>query len=173
MARALMLIDVQRNMLEPPTPVPSAGATREALHDLLLRARREGALVIHVLNDGAPGDPDEPGTDGWELVFPPDAGELILRKDQEDTFAANPALADELSAREITEVVIAGLQSNYCVAESSRGALKQGLRAILASGAHATYDEGEPASVISARIEQELADEGVVVLPCRDLSFTG
>jgi streptothricin hydrolase len=173
MARALMLIDVQRNMLEPPAPVPSAGATREALQDLLLRARREGALVIHVLNDGGPGDPDEPGTDGWQLVFPADAGELILRKDQEDTFAANPALATELSAREITEVVIAGLQSNYCVAESSRGALKQGLRAILASGAHATYDEGEPASVISARIEQELAREGVVVLPSRDLSFTG
>jgi streptothricin hydrolase len=173
MARALMLIDVQRNMLEPPTPVPSAGSAREALHDLLLRARREGALVIHVLNDGAPGDPDEPGTDGWQLVFPADAGELIVRKDQSDTFAANSALANELSAREITEVVIAGLQSNYCVAESSRGALKQGLRAILASGAHATYDEGEPASVISARIEQELAREGIVVLPCRDLSFTG
>lgn len=173
MARALMLIDVQRNMLEPPTPVPSAGSTRDALQDLLLRARTAGALVIHVQNDGVPGDPDEPGTDGWQLVFPADAGELIVRKDQSDTFAANPALARELSAQQITEVVIAGMQSNYCVAESSRGALKEGLQAILASGAHATYDEGEPAAVISARIEQELANEGVVVLPCRDLGFTG
>lgn len=173
MTRALMLIDVQRNMLEPPAPVPSAASTREALHDLLLRARREGALVIHVQNDGSPGDPDEPGTDGWQLVFPAGAGELIVRKDQPDTFAANPALAEELSAQEITEVVIAGMQSNYCVAESSRGALKQGLRPILASGAHATYDEAEPASVISAQIEQELAAEGVVVLPSRELIFTG
>jgi streptothricin hydrolase len=173
MARALMLIDVQRNMLEPPTPVPSAGATRDALQDLLLRARREGALIIHVQNDGAPGDPDEPGTDGWQLVFPADAGELVVRKDQEDTFAANPALARELSAHEITEVIIAGMQSNYCVAASSRGALKQGLQPIVASGAHATYDEGEPAAVISARIEQELASEGVVVLPFRQLSFAG
>ena len=172
MTRALMLIDVQRNMLEPPTPVPSAASTREALHDLLLRARREGALVIHVQNDGPPGDPDEPGTDGWQLVFPAGAGELIVRKDQPDAFAANPALGKELSAREITEVVIAGMQSNYCVAESSRGALKQGLRPILASGAHATYDEAEPASVISAQVEQELATEGVTVLACRELSFT-
>ena len=139
-----MLIDVQRNMLEPPTPVPAAASIRDALQDLLLRARQAGALVIHVQNDGSPGDPDEPGTDGWQLVFPAGSGELIVRKDQTDTFAANPGLAGELAAKEITEVIIAGMQSNYCVAESSRGALKQGLQAILASGAHATYDEDEP-----------------------------
>lgn len=171
MTRALMLIDVQRNMLEPPTPVPAAASIREALQDLLLRARGAGALVIHVQNDGPPGDPDEPGTDGWQLVFPADAGELIVRKDQPDTFAANPALVKDLAAKEITEVVIAGMQSNYCVAESSRGALNRGLQAILASGAHATYDENEPASAISAQIERELATEGITVLSFRKVSF--
>ena len=171
MTRALMLIDVQRNMLEPPTPVPAAASIREALQDLLLRARGAGALVIHVQNDGPPGEPDEPGTDGWQLVFPAGAGELIVRKDQPDTFAANPALAKDLAAQEITEVVIAGMQSNYCVAESSRGALKHGLQAILASGAHATYDENEPASAISAQIERELATEGITVLSFRNVSF--
>jgi streptothricin hydrolase len=171
MTRALMLIDVQRNMLEPPTPVPAAAAIREALRDLLLRARGAGALVIHVQNDGPPGEPDEPGTDGWQLVFPAGAGELIVRKDDPDTFAANPALVKDLAAKEITEVVIAGMQSNYCVAESSRGALKSGLQAILASGAHATYDENEPASAISAQIERELATEGITVLPFRKVSF--
>jgi nicotinamidase-related amidase len=171
MTRALMLIDVQRNMLEPPTPVPAAASIREALQDLLLRARGAGALVIHVQNDGPPGEPDEPGTDGWQLVFPAGAGELIVRKDQPDTFAANPALAKDLAAKEITEVVMAGMQSNYCVAESSRGALKHGLQAILASGAHATYDENEPASAISAQIERELATEGITVLSFRNVSF--
>ena len=171
MTRALMLIDVQRNMLEPPTPVPAAASIREALQDLLLRARGAGALVIHVQNDGPPGEPDEPGTDGWQLVFPAGAGELIVRKDQPDTFAASPALAKDLAAKEITEVVIAGMQSNYCVAESSRGALKHGLQAILASGAHATYDENEPASAISAQIERELATEGITVLSFRNVRF--
>lgn len=171
MTRALMLVDVQRNMLEPPAPVPSAAPIREALEDLLLRARRAGAFVVHVQNDGPPGEPDEPGTDGWQLVFPVSVGELIARKDQSDTFAANPALAKDLAGKGITEVVIAGMQSNYCVAESSRGALKRGLRAILASGAHATYDENEPASAISAQIERELAAEGVTVLPFGEVSF--
>lgn len=129
--------------------------------------------MIHVQNDGPPGEPDEPGTDGWELVFPVSPGELIVRKDQPDTFAANPALASDLAAREITEVVIAGMQSNYCVAESSRGALKRSIQAILASGAHATYDEDEPAPAISARIERELAAEGVTVLPFDKVCFGG
>jgi nicotinamidase-related amidase len=171
MTRALMLIDVQRNMLEPPTPVPAAASIREALQDLLLRARGAGALVIHVQNDGPPGEPDEPGTDGWQLVFPADAGELVVRKDQPDTFAANPALAKDLAAKEITEVVVAGMQSNYCVAESSRGALKHGLQAILASGAHATYDENEPAAAISAQVERDLATEGITIIPSGTVSF--
>jgi streptothricin hydrolase len=171
MTRALMLIDVQRNMLEPPAPVPSAASVRTALEDLLLSARQAGAFVVHVQNDGPPGEPDEPGTDGWQLVFPAGAGELIVRKDQSDTFAANPALAKDLADKEITEVVIAGMQSNYCVAESSRGALKRGLQTILASGAHATYDENEPASAISAQVERELAAEGVTVLPFGEVSF--
>jgi len=169
--RALMLIDVQRNMLEPPAPVPSAASVREALEVLLLRARSAGAFVVHVQNDGPPGGADEPGTDGWQLVFPVSAGELIVRKDESDTFAANPALARDLADKGITEVVIAGMQSNYCVAESSRGALNGGFQAIVASGAHATYDENEPASAISARIERELAAEGITVLPFGEVSF--
>ena len=63
------------------------------------------------------------------------------------------------------------MQSNYCVAESSRGALNRGLQATLASGAHATYDENEPASAISAQVERELAAEGVTVLPFGEVSF--
>ena len=120
MTRALMLIDVQRHMLEPPAPVPSAASIREALEDLLLRARRAGAFVVHVQNDGPPGEPDEPGSVGWQLLFPVTAGKLIVRKDQSDTFAADPVLAEGLADKEITEVVIAGMQSNYCVADPCR-----------------------------------------------------
>jgi hypothetical protein len=42
-----------------------------------------------------------------------------VKKDQPDRFAANPALAKDLAAKETTGVVIAGIQSNYYVAESS------------------------------------------------------
>lgn len=71
MTTALMLIDVQRNMLEGPTPVPDAATTRNAIAKLLERARQADALVVHVRNNGPAGDPDEPETEGWQLVFSP------------------------------------------------------------------------------------------------------
>jgi nicotinamidase-related amidase len=129
--------------------------------------------VVHVQNDGSPGEPDQPDTVGWQLFFPVSTGELVVRKNQSDAFAADPVLAKSLADKQVTEVVIAGLQSNYCVADSCRGALNRGLQVILASGAHATYDEDEPAAAISARIDRELAAEGVMVLPSGDISFGG
>jgi streptothricin hydrolase len=171
MATALLFVDVQRNMLEPPEPVPGADAVRAVLGALLDRARQAGAVVVHVQNDGSTRDPDAPGTPGWELVFAPMEGEVVVTKDQSDTFAANPSLAGELERRGVSRVVVAGMQSNYCIAATTRGALTGGFDVVLASGAHATYDEGKPASVISAEIEAALVDEGATAVPAPAVTF--
>lgn len=168
---ALLLVDAQRNMLDPPTPVPDAPAIRAALEKLLVTARSCGAVVVHVQNDGESGDPDEPGSSGWELAFVPTDGEIVTRKDQPDAFVSNPSLADELAKRGVSRVVLAGMQSNYCVAATSRAAMQHGFDVVLASGAHATYDEERPAAVISAEVEAALAEEGILVVPAPDVSF--
>lgn len=172
MVTALLLVDAQRNMLEPPTPVPDAPAIRAALENLLVTARSCGAVVVHVQNDGGSGDPDEPGTSGWELAFEPTDCEIVTRKDQPDAFVSNPSLADELAARGVSRLVIAGMQSNYCIAATSRAGMQHGFGVVLASGAHATYDEERPAAVISAEIERALAEEGVLVIPAKDVTFS-
>jgi len=170
MTTALRLIDVQRNMLEGNTPVPAAGQVRPALQSLLARARTADALVVHIQNDGPQGSPDEPQTDGWELVFPPVPGELAVRKAEPDVFTADACLATTLTARGIDRVVVAGLQSN-CVEQASRGALRHGFTVLLASGAHATYDKHDSAAVISASVETALSRDGVTVLPATDITF--
>ncbi len=170
MATALLLVDVQRNMLEGSTPVPAAGQVRPVLQSLLARARTAGALVVHIQNDGPQGSPDEPQTDGWELVFPPVPGELAVRKAEPDVFTADACLATTLTARGIDRVVVAGLQSN-CVEQASRGALRHGFTVLLASGAHATYDKHDSAAVISASVETALSRDGVTVLPATDITF--
>src|ERR1035438_4613972 len=68
MTTVLLLVDVQKNMLEPPEPVPDADAIGQAIKDLLGRARLTGTTVIHIRNSGGDGDPDAPGTPGWDLV---------------------------------------------------------------------------------------------------------
>jgi nicotinamidase-related amidase len=171
MSTALLLIDVQRNMLQDPQPVPGADRIRTALECLLEKARRRGAVIVHVQNSGSQGDPDEPGIAGWELVFEPMAGELVVQKTQPDTFASNPDLEGELKQLNVSRLVVAGMQSNYCVAATSRAGLQRGFEVFLASGAHATYDEDKPAGAISSDVEVDLAKEGVVVIPAADAGF--
>lgn len=156
MKTALLLVDAQRNMLEGDFPIPAAAQIKPALESLLTRGRKAGALVVHVQNDGPPGEPDEPGTVGWELIFPAAEAEIVVRKGVPDAFAANTDLASDLRASGVKRVVVAGMQSNYCVAATSLGALENGFEVVLASGAHATYDEKESAATISEKVEDEL-----------------
>ena len=171
MADALLLVDVQINMLEPPNPVRNNKEIRAALESLLRRARSAGAFVVHVQNDGKPGDPDEPETPGWNLAFQARNGELVVRKTQSDAFT-NDNLVRWLEERKVDSVVVAGMQSNYCVEATCRGALQHHIRVTLASGAHATYDEGKSAVEISADVERELRSDGVKVFPAENISFS-
>ena len=42
------------------------------------------------------GEPDEPGTPGWELAFDARDDEPVVRKAVPDAFAADPKLAEDL-----------------------------------------------------------------------------
>jgi len=156
-------VDVQRNMLEGSGAIPAAAQITSELGQLLDSARACGAVVVHVQNDGTAGDPDEPGTPGWELFFPPTASEIVVRKDSQDAFESNPDLAERLRALGVDRVVIGGMQSEYCILDTSRGASRAGFSVVLPSGAHATYDGDESACEISAQIESTLEQDGVEV----------
>jgi nicotinamidase-related amidase len=171
MNTGLLLIDVQRNMLEGDGAVPAAPSVRPALTTLLDRARAAGAVIVHVQNDGAEGDPDLPDTPGWELVFSPAGEELVVRKDQPDTFAANPDLAGVLRQRGVERVVMAGMQSEYCIQATARAARAAGFDVVLAAGAHATYDDTAPAPEISAQVEEGLVLDGVQVRDTTQVTF--
>ena len=171
MTIALMLVDVQRNMLEGASPVPAAREVGPAIESLLARARAQQAVVVQVQNDGPRGDPDEPHTPGWELVFAATSADLVVRKQQQDAFASDAGFASTLRARGVDRVVVAGMQSNYCVTATIRGALRHGFRVILASGAHATYDERDAASAIAATVDAALSVEGVTVLQANEVEF--
>ncbi|MGH3259936.1 MAG: isochorismatase family protein [Streptosporangiaceae bacterium] len=171
MNTALLLVDVQRNMLEGDGAIPAAPLVRPALTALLERARAADAVIVHVQNDGSEGDPDLPFTPGWELVFPPAGGELVVRKDQPDTFASNPGLAGALRQHGVNQVVVAGMQSEYCIRATARAARAAGFDVVVAAGAHATYDNTVPAPEISAQIEQSLVSDGVEVRDAAQVTF--
>jgi nicotinamidase-related amidase len=168
MTTVLLLVDVQKNMLEPPAPVPDADAVGQAIKDVIGRARSAGTTVIHIRNNGGDGDPDAPGTPGWELVHDVVPGEHTVDKNECDAFAGT-GLAGLVPAA--STVVVAGMQSEFCILATSLSALRRGHPVVLVRGAHTTYDGKVPAGEMSQAIEAELAAAGVSVLDPDDLPF--
>jgi nicotinamidase-related amidase len=165
MPAALMLVDAQRNMLEGETPVPGAKDVRPALESLLASARAKGSVVIHVQNNGSIGDPDEPETVGWELAFAHVDGEIVVQKSEPNTFGSNPHLAKALREMGVKRLVVAGMQSEFCIKETCLGALLEGFEVVVPMGAHATYGASlSDALELSARIETQMEVAGVQIV---------
>jgi nicotinamidase-related amidase len=94
-----------------------------AIKDLLGRARSAGATVIHIRNNGGDSDPDAPGTPGWELVHEVVPGEHTVDKNECDAFAGTGLSG---LVPEAATVVVAGMQSEFCIRETSLSALRRG-----------------------------------------------
>jgi nicotinamidase-related amidase len=169
---ALLVIDVQVNMFDPSHAVASADGLLARVRSLVTRARTAGAPVVFVRNCGGPEDPDVHGTPGWELhpTLQPGPGELVLDKTTCDTFVSTH-LGEELDALGVRRVVITGLQSEYCIRETTLGALARGLEVTLVQDAHSTYDGRQrKAREISAAVNAEFAERAAVT-PAEQVGF--
>jgi nicotinamidase-related amidase len=168
MTAVLLLVDVQKNMLQSPAPVPAAASVATTIERLLEDARTAGAAIVHIRNNGGEGDPDAPGTTGWELVHDVRTGEFVVDKHEPNAFAGT-VLAELFPPS--SSVVVAGMQSEYCVRETSLGALERGHAVTLVHGAHATYDSDVPAAVTQERVEGELQAAGARVAQPDEVLF--
>ncbi|KAG6372170.1 Isochorismatase-like protein [Boletus reticuloceps] len=176
--RILLLIDVQVNLLRDPEQggVPSAHTVRQNIQSILTQARSEKhpPRIIHVRNNGEPNDPDESNTPGWQLYFAPLPHEPVVDKKKNNAFAGTQ-LGDLIPKS--AEVIVIGMQSDYCVRATCSAALGRGNEVFLIKGAHATLDRNEiwndgtvtEAHVIEAEIEAELEEAGVIILDMKDL----
>ncbi|KAH8834922.1 Isochorismatase-like protein [Flagelloscypha sp. PMI_526] len=168
MLRALLVIDAQENMLTDPSEggVPSSQMTRQAIEQILVAARGSASppTIIHIRNNGGPGEPDEPNTPGWQLVFPPLPTEPVIDKPECNSFK-DTNLADLIPASEAWQVVITGLQSDWCVRETALAAKERGNNVALVAGAHTTYDGKTTKAVeIEQKVEHELKEAGVEIV---------
>ncbi|MER8902768.1 isochorismatase family protein [Mesorhizobium sp. M0772] len=170
----LIVIDLQTNMfdgrVEP--PIHDAPGIAERTRSLIGWARREGRRIAFVRHDGPAGDPLAPGEPGWP-VWP----ELGQAKD-EPTFSktvrnafSNAELGAWVAGQGAGEVVLAGAQTDFCIAGTVEGALAEGLAVTVVSDAHSTLDtEGETATEIIARYNADFTDAGVTLVTTKALT---
>ena len=167
---ALILMDAQVNMFAP-DPVYDGPAVLARLKELAGRARAAGTPVIFIRNNGGPDDPDAPHSPGWAIhpALAPAAGEAIVDKHTPDAFYQT-GLAGVLAERGIRRLVVAGMQTEYCVDTTTRHARSLGYEVVLAGDAHSTYPGALPAEQIIAHhnaVLEAFAD----VRPAAEIDF--
>ncbi|WP_413577728.1 isochorismatase family protein [Bdellovibrio sp. HCB290] len=157
---ALLLVDVQAKMFAPFKPVHEADDYLEKFQKLLRLSRASGTPVIFVQNNGQVGEADETRTEGW-LLHPEieiENGDLIVQKAQFEPFTGTE-LHSVLQKKGIHKLIIAGLQSETCIAATCRKANELGYGVTLVSDAHSTYGtDGKNAEDVINRINLDLKD---------------
>ncbi|MER9527652.1 isochorismatase family protein [Mesorhizobium sp. M0292] len=170
----LIVIDLQTNMfdgrVEP--PIHDAPGIAERTRSLIDWARREGRKVAFIRHDGPAGDPLAPGEPGWPVW--PELGqakdEPPFSKTVRNAFS-NAELGAWVAGQGVGEVVLAGAQTDFCIAGTVEGALAEGFGVTVVSDAHSTLDtEGETATEIIARYNADFTDAGVTLVTTKALT---
>ncbi|WDL97186.1 cysteine hydrolase family protein [Alicyclobacillus sp. ALC3] len=140
---ALLVIDVQVGMFLENNPVHSGDLLLERIGGLITMARASGAPVFYVQHNAGAGKTLEPNTFGWNIhpEIAPIDGDIIIQKSTPDAFHETN-LQEELGAKRVRRLVIAGIQTELCVDTTSRRAFSLGYDVVVVSDAHSTWDRG-------------------------------
>ncbi|HVX55000.1 isochorismatase family cysteine hydrolase [Nocardioides sp.] len=145
---ALVIVDLQVGVVDMGVPgTPDVVARSARLADAF---RAHGHLVVLVNVDGGPGGRSDANPAGGirripveELAFAPEHGQrsddLVITKHTRGAFHGT-ALAQELAARGVTQVVVTGIATGSGVEETAREAYAHGLNVVAVVDAMADRD---------------------------------
>ena len=159
MTCALLIIDVQSALCSGKYAAFEVEKVIDRINLVSARARDAGAPVI-VIQHESEGGPLDYDSEGWQLasqlqVHPTD---LYLRKKATDSFHQTN-LHPLLEARGIKNLIICGLQSEFCVDTTTRRAMALGYSVVLVADGHSTMSNGVlSAAQISAHHNETLAN---------------
>lgn len=161
MKSALLVIDVQNVLCHGQWAAYDIDRVVDRINEVAAKARAVGAPVVLIQHEEDKG-PLQFDTEGWRLYerLATRPEDVRIRKTATDSFYRTElhSLLQELG---VTQVVICGLQSEFCVDSTVRGALAHGYPVVLVSDAHSTLDNGVlEASQISAHHNVTLANLG-------------
>lgn len=108
---------------------------------LIKTAREYGVEVIFVRHDDGAGTPMTKGLDGFEIYegFTPEVDEKIFDKQVNSPFR-DTGLAEYLSEKNETEIIVTGLQTDYCIDAAVKCGFEHGYKIIVPQYANTTFD---------------------------------
>ena len=143
MKTALLIIDVQNAMFSyEDATLFNADEVLNNIYHLLSNARSTNTPVIFIQHTSKKDDEFKEGTITWEIhpKLTPLETENIVQKTTWDSFHET-SLHDVLKEQQIETLVIAGMQTEFCVDTTCRRAFSMGYKSILVKDAHSTFDQ--------------------------------
>lgn len=139
---ALLIVDVQNALIDD-TPF-NGDKILINIKKLLDVCRANKIEVIYVQHDGEREENLEPFSMGWDIhkSIYPEQGEKIIRKTYNSSFK-NTYLEEYLNSKNIKELILVGMQTEYCVDTTCRVAFEKGYKLIMPENTNTTFDNGD------------------------------
>ncbi|WNW10403.1 cysteine hydrolase family protein [Pseudomonas sp. DTU_2021_1001937_2_SI_NGA_ILE_001] len=150
--KALIVIDVQQGLFEPEPQPANAAQVIARINTLTAKARQRGVPVVFIQHEATVGQHFRHGSDAWQLHVGLEvlAGDQFVRKTTPDSFL-NTDLDALLKHAGVSELVVCGYATEFCIDTTVRRAAGLGYHVTLASDAHTTHDKAhaEAAAIIA------------------------
>jgi nicotinamidase-related amidase len=170
---ALLIIDMQVGATRlTDTPIYQMRELIRTLQLLIARARQQHGRLVYIQHH-TPGGYPASGSDDWQLIpeIAPATADLIIHKTTPDSFHQT-SLHEHLQQEGIRRLVIAGIQTPYCIDTTCRRARSLGYEVILVRDGHSTFDSPVlPAGQIIAHHNQIIGDWFGTVVESADIAF--
>lgn len=109
--------------------------------ELIKTARENGIEVIYVRHDDGIGQELTKGTEGFEIYeeFEPGKDEKIFDKTVNSPFR-DTGLLEYLTGKQVKQIIVAGLQTDYCIDATVKCGFEHGFDVIVPEGTNSTFD---------------------------------
>ncbi len=173
---ALIIIDMQVGAFDGSLIPPVSKSEKLLLNviQLIKKARKAAIPLIFVQHRGEKGHPFEHGTNGWQIH--PSLGitdeDYLIQKYTPDSFY-NTDLHETLNSENIKRLVIAGIQTEFCIDTTCRRAFSLDYEVTLVTDTHGTWDTDRlNASQIINHHNSVLGDWFVTLKKVSEINFS-
>jgi nicotinamidase-related amidase len=136
MTSAFLIIDVQQGLCEGEGQAFASAALIARINTVSHKMRQAGLPVVFIQHEAGPGYLAH-GTAAWQLAngLCAEAGDHFVRKTTPDSFLKT-SLLDLLHGQGVTDLIISGMHTEFCVDTTTRRALALGYPVRLLEDGH-------------------------------------
>ena len=135
----LLVIDMQKGLVD--EDLYDYESFTENVKKLINAARNNNVEVIYFRHDAGLGSGFSAGDESFEIAdgFEPVPGEKVFDKTINSCFG-NKEFKAYMKQQEDRRLMIAGLQTNYCIDATVKSAFERGYEVIIPEGSNSTFD---------------------------------